>query len=131
MREYFGHMNAYHLSYAAFTNDDSHDLGYIRARRYMAGPLEGTEMEPDYDPAGFFDYGVPHRMTAIKSGDHVYPRGSLPRLEDIHAMMPISSQPSVAGVRERAIAHLHDTVATMIPNQVVDRPRSRVNAVSR
>ena len=31
-------------------------------------------MEPDYDPAGFFDYGVPHRMTAIKSGDHVYLR---------------------------------------------------------
>lgn len=72
MREYFGHMHAYHLSYAAFTNDDSKDPGYIRARRYMAGALEGTEISPDYDPAGLFEYRVAHRMTAIKNGDHIY-----------------------------------------------------------
>jgi hypothetical protein len=74
MREYFSHMNAYHVSYAAFTNDDSVDPGYIRARRYMAGGLDGTEFGGDFDPAGLFEYGVPHAMTAIKSGDHVYPR---------------------------------------------------------
>lgn len=72
MREYFGHMHAYHLSYAAFTNDDSNDPGYIRARRYMAGALEGTEIVPEYDPAGLFAHGVPHRMTVVKSGDHIY-----------------------------------------------------------
>lgn len=74
MREYFGHMNAYHISYAAFTNDDSRDRGYIRARRYLAADLEGTEFGDDYDPAGLFAFGVPHAMTAIKSGDHVYLR---------------------------------------------------------
>lgn len=72
MKEYFGHMFAYHVSYAAFTNTDRIEPGYIRARRYMAGELAGTEIEPDYDPAGFFDYGVPHTMTVIKSGDHIY-----------------------------------------------------------
>lgn len=72
MREYFEHMHTYHLSYAAFTNDDSNDPGYIRARRYTAGPLEGTEIAPDYDPAGLFEYAVPHRMTVVKSGDHIY-----------------------------------------------------------
>jgi hypothetical protein len=74
MREYFGHMFTYHVSYAAFGNTDEVTPGYIRARRYMAGDLDGTELEPDYDPAGFFAQGVPHRMTAIKSGDHIYLR---------------------------------------------------------
>ena len=72
MREYFGHMFTYHVSYAAFTNDDSTDPGYIRARRYVAGDLQGTEIEPDYDPSGLFAPGVPHRMSLIKSGDHIY-----------------------------------------------------------
>jgi hypothetical protein len=72
MKEYFGHMFTYHISYAAFTNTDKIEPGYIRARRYIAGELEGTELEPDYDPEGFFDYGVPHKMTIVKSGDHIY-----------------------------------------------------------
>ncbi len=72
MREYFGHMFAYHISYAAFSNTDNIEPGYIRARRYMAGELDGTGLEPDYDPTDFFDYDVPHAMTIIKTGDHVY-----------------------------------------------------------
>lgn len=74
MREYFGHMNAYHISYAAFGNEDAITPGYIRARRYMASGLDGTEFGGDFDPAGLFEYGVPHSMTAIKGGDHVYLR---------------------------------------------------------
>jgi hypothetical protein len=72
MKEYFGHMFTYHISYAAFTNTDTIEPGYIRARRYMAGELDGTELEPDYDPTGFFEYGVPHTMTIIKTGEHIY-----------------------------------------------------------
>ena len=72
MKEYFGHMFCYHLSYAAFSNNDAREPGYIRARRYMAAGLDGTELEPDYDPAGLFDFGVPHNMTIIKSGNHIY-----------------------------------------------------------
>ena len=72
MREYFGHMHTYHVSYAAFGNTDEVTPGYIRARRYMANELDGTEISPDYDPGDFFATGVPHRLTCIKSGDHIY-----------------------------------------------------------
>lgn len=72
MKEYFSHMNTYHISYAAFNNTDTIEPGYIRARRYMAADLEGTEIAPDYDPTGFFAYGDLHKMTIIKSGDHLY-----------------------------------------------------------
>jgi len=74
MREYFGHMYAYHISYAAFTNDDSRDPGYIRARRYIASGLDGTQLGGDFDPTGLFEQGVPHVMTAIKSGQQIYLR---------------------------------------------------------
>lgn len=72
MKEYYEHMNTYHISYAAFNNTDEIEPGYIRARRYMATGLEGTDLETDYDPTGFFDYGIPHKMTIVKSGDHIY-----------------------------------------------------------
>lgn len=72
MKAYFGHMNAFHVSYAAFTNTEEQDPGYIRARRYMASGLQGTGLQPDYDPGGLFGTGVPHRITAVKSGDHIY-----------------------------------------------------------
>lgn len=72
---YFEHMNLYHISYAAWDgfNKDPNDPGYIRARRYRAGPIEGTELQPDeYAAAGFFQTGVPHKITAIKSGSNLY-----------------------------------------------------------
>jgi hypothetical protein len=72
MREYFDHMNTYHISYAAFGNTNEIDPGYIRARRYMASGLDGTEFGPDFDPTGYFDTGVIHKITVIKSGDHIY-----------------------------------------------------------
>lgn len=72
MGMYFNHMNTYHISYAAFGNTDEKDIGYIRARRYTASGLDGTEFGPDYDPTGYFDTGVTHKMTFIKSGDHLY-----------------------------------------------------------
>lgn len=72
MSHYFDRMHTYHISFAAFNNEDSVDPGYIRARRYMASGLDGTALTPDYEPEDFFAYGVPHKMTVIKSGDHVY-----------------------------------------------------------
>lgn len=67
MRIYFDHMNTYHISYAAFPNDED-STGYIRSRRYMPNRtgLEGTGMEPDYYPEGLFKTGVPHTITVIK-----------------------------------------------------------------
>lgn len=67
MRMYFDHMNLYHISYAAFPNDED-TTQYIRARRYMpnATGLEGSDLEPDYFPEELFETGVPHKITVIK-----------------------------------------------------------------
>lgn len=67
MSMYFDHMNTYHISYAAFPNDED-TTSYIRARRYMPGTgLGGTDLEPDYFPEGLFEPGIPHQITVIKS----------------------------------------------------------------
>jgi hypothetical protein len=67
MRMYFDHMNTYHISYAAFPNDEGNQ-SYIRARRYMpnATGLKGSDLEPDYFPEGLFKPGVRHKITVIK-----------------------------------------------------------------
>lgn len=67
MSMYFNHMNTYHISYAAFPNDED-STSYIRARRYMpdAAGLNGTDLEPDYYLTGLFETGVPHEITVIK-----------------------------------------------------------------
>ena len=68
-------MHTYHISYAAFPNDDD-SQGYIRARRYIpeASGLEGTGMEPDYFPTGLFAAGVRHKITVIKKERDLYMR---------------------------------------------------------
>jgi len=65
MRMYFDHMHTYHISYAA---NPGTDREYIRARRYMPNKngLKGTNLEPDYQPEGLFQPGVPQRITIIK-----------------------------------------------------------------
>lgn len=67
MRMYFDHMNTYHISYAAFPNNED-DTSYIRARRYMpeGTGLEGSDLVPDYYPEGLFEKDVPHKITVIK-----------------------------------------------------------------
>ena len=70
---YFDHMHTYHISYAAFPNNED-TTSYIRARRYMpdkAG-LSGTELAPDYYPEGLFEPGVPHKITVIKKDRDLY-----------------------------------------------------------
>ena len=75
MSMYFNHMHVYHISYAAFPNDED-TQGYIRARRYIpeARGLEGTGLEPDYFPTGLFKTGVPHKITVIKKARDLYMR---------------------------------------------------------
>ncbi|MFP6643369.1 MAG: DUF1961 family protein [Candidatus Latescibacterota bacterium] len=75
MRMYFDHMNTYHISYAAFPNDED-STSYIRARRYMPNKtgLKGSDLEPDYFPRGLFSTGVPHRITVIKTERDIHIR---------------------------------------------------------
>lgn len=74
MRTYFDHMNAYHISYAAYPNAPGENEDYIRARRYMPERqgLKGTELPPDYGQTGLFQTGVPHKITVIKHGQELY-----------------------------------------------------------
>ena len=73
MKRYFNHMNTYHISYAAFGNQNSDpNDDYIRARRYMPlkqQGLKGTELQPDFARTGLFTTGVPHWITVIKRGN--------------------------------------------------------------
>ncbi|MCU0779153.1 MAG: hypothetical protein MUF86_16005 [Akkermansiaceae bacterium] len=75
MSTYFDHMHAYHLSYAAFPNTGE-STAYLRGRRYLpeAKGLRGTELAPEYDPAGLFETGVPHQITVIKNDRGLFMR---------------------------------------------------------
>lgn len=73
MRMYFDHMHTYHISYAANPGTAKE---YIRARRYMPNKdgLRGTDLEPDYQPEGLFEPGVPHTITIIKKQRDLFMR---------------------------------------------------------
>lgn len=74
MKEYFNHMNTYHLSYAAFSFNKN-EPEYLRARRYMPETdkgLKGTALSPEYENNGLFATGVKHHITVIKTGDNLY-----------------------------------------------------------
>jgi len=75
MSQYFGNMNLYHISFSAFKRDNR-DPGadYIRARRYLpeTGRLKGTAFTPDYFRTGFFQSGVRHKITVVKSGTDLF-----------------------------------------------------------
>ena len=75
MRKYFNHMNAFHISYAAFDIGNSGpEKDYIRARRYIPEKkgLRGTDLEPDYFETGLFEKGVVHKITVIKKGSDLF-----------------------------------------------------------
>lgn len=75
MREYFNHMNTFHISYAAFDIGNSGEgKDYIRARRYIPekGGLRNTDLKPDYFETGLFEQGVPYKITIIKKGEHLF-----------------------------------------------------------
>jgi len=77
MSAYFNHMDTYHISYAAHGNEPGKRTkgDYIRARRYMprrGRGLRGTALRGDVFDTGMFKTGVPHRITVIKAGRHLY-----------------------------------------------------------
>jgi hypothetical protein len=76
MKNYFEHMHAYHISFAAFENDNTIATeDYIRARRYMperGKGLKGTELLPEYLRTGFFSTDVPHHIVIIKNEKDIF-----------------------------------------------------------
>ena len=80
MRWYFDHMNAYHISFAAYENDNIYENNdYIRARRYMPetkNGLKNTEILPEYARTGFFRTGNQCHITIIRYNEDIWMRVS-------------------------------------------------------
>lgn len=76
MKQYFNHMNLFHVSFAAFENENTlPGADYIRARRYLPSGgkgLTGTDLQPEYFNTGFFEPDVLHHFTLIRKGDTVW-----------------------------------------------------------
>ena len=104
MRTYFDHMNAYHISYAAFPNSED-TTAYIRARRYLphANGLKGSNLKPDYFPKGLFEPGVKHRITVIKKDRDLFMRIQNPTQDYLCHM----TNPDLPAVREGRIGLRH------------------------
>lgn len=71
MRMYFNHMNALHISYAAFGDDQE----YVRARRYPRKTdqdFQLTEIPPSFYNTGLFKTGETYKITVIKKNDRLF-----------------------------------------------------------
>ncbi|MFM2292343.1 MAG: hypothetical protein RIS29_2156 [Bacteroidota bacterium] len=75
MKTYFEHMKAYHISFAAFENDNSNPAeDYIRARCYLperGKGLAGTEIKPDYFRTGLFQKNTIYHLCIIRRGNNL------------------------------------------------------------
>jgi hypothetical protein len=75
MKTYYDNMNALHISFAAYENDNIHPFqDYIRARRYLPEHkkgLEGTELKPDYTQTALFQKDRKYHITVIRHGKEV------------------------------------------------------------
>jgi hypothetical protein len=76
MKIYFEHLNAFHISFAGFENDNNDPTAdYIRARRYLperGKGLSGTDLKPEYLKTGLFMPGVLCHITIIKKGNDIF-----------------------------------------------------------
>ncbi|QCW99560.1 DUF1961 family protein [Aggregatimonas sangjinii] len=74
MSSYFRYMNAFHISYAAFSKEERRQ--YVRARRYPVTAqrtFKETMITPSYDnEVGTIKDGVTYSITAIKTKDHLF-----------------------------------------------------------
>lgn len=76
MSVYYMHMNLWHVSYAAFGNDDSKNKkDYVRARRYPrfpGRPFDETKVGESYEDTGLFKPGEKYHIIFIKKGDWLH-----------------------------------------------------------
>lgn len=75
MKMYFNHINAYHISFAAFENSNENPAeDYVRARRYLPETgkgLAGTDLLPDNFRTGMFKPNVKYRVTIIRRNNDI------------------------------------------------------------
>jgi len=87
MKMYFEHMNAYHISFAAFDVDNTDpENDYVRARRYLperGKGLTGTELLPDYLKTRLFKPNIKHHITIIRKENTIWMKISANGIEKI------------------------------------------------
>ena len=75
MKIYFNHINAYHISFAAFENDNNNPAeDYVRARRYLPETgkgLSGTDLLPDNFRTGMFKPAIKYRVSIIRRNNEI------------------------------------------------------------
>lgn len=74
MRTYFNNMNALHISFAAFPNNED-TLDYVRARRYPVTTEKGfgqLEIPPTYFDTGIFKTNETYTVTVIKTDANLF-----------------------------------------------------------
>ncbi len=75
MKIYFNHINAYHISFAAFENDNDNPAeDYVRARRYLPETgkgLAGTDLLPDNFRTGMFKPYVKYHISVISRNNNI------------------------------------------------------------
>jgi len=78
MSVYFNNMNLWHVSYAAYGNDDAPDkVDYLRARRYpvLTGKkFSDTKVGTSYENSGLFEPGKKYHMTFVKKDKQLHLR---------------------------------------------------------
>jgi RNase P/RNase MRP subunit p29 len=76
MKMYFNHINAYHISFAAFENDNNNPAeDYVRARRYLPEAdkgLAGTDLLPDNFRTGVFKPYVKYHISVISRNNNIF-----------------------------------------------------------
>lgn len=74
MSTYFKNMNTFHISFAAFGNQEN-SFHYVRARRYPKPndkPFKVTQIAPSYDSQGFLKKNQTYHITAIKNKNWLF-----------------------------------------------------------
>lgn len=76
MRVYYNNLNSWHISYAAFGNEDRKDKkDYVRARRYPVLPgktFDDTRVGTSYEDTGLFIPGEKYHITFIKRRNSLF-----------------------------------------------------------
>lgn len=77
MKTYFNNMNALHISYAAFGQENKDELqDYIRVRKYPRLPgnnfSKTTEVPPSYFQTNLFETGKTYKITVVKTRKRLF-----------------------------------------------------------
>lgn len=103
MKMYFNHMNAIHISYAAYENDPvAVNPDYIRGRRYMpewGQGLSGTDLTPEYLSPVKFLTGETYHITVLKVGKEVMMEVVGPQAETYYYYFSAEKFPPVTSGR--------------------------------